>query len=77
MTGRTDRGEAWRGVDMAWGVIATLLGGLLAWGGLGYVVDRLLGLHWLFLPIGMVTGMAGAIYLVYVRFGREEHGDRG
>ncbi len=64
------RGEGWSGVGEAWAVTATLASGLLVWGGVGYAVDRLVGFRWLFLPIGMLIGMAAAIYLVYVRYGR-------
>jgi F0F1-type ATP synthase assembly protein I len=52
--------------------MGTLLSGILAWGGLGYLIDRLVGFHWLFLPIGMVVGVGTAIYLVYLRYGRDD-----
>jgi ATP synthase protein I len=65
-------GEGWRGTGEAWAVLGTLISGILAWGGIGYLIDRLLGLHWLFLPIGMVVGVGGAIYLVYLRYGRND-----
>jgi ATP synthase protein I len=65
------RGDPWSGFGTAWAIMGTLFAGLLFWGGLGYVLDRLIGLRWLFLPIGMVLGMAGGIYLVYVRYGKE------
>ncbi len=55
----------------AWSVIATLLSGILVWGGVGYLVDRWVGFHWLFLPIGMVIGVSTSIYMVYVRYGRD------
>lgn len=66
-------GNAWSGVGTAWAIIGTLAAGILAWGGIGYLVDRLLGLHWLFLPTGMVLGVAGGIYLVYLRYGKDDH----
>jgi F0F1-type ATP synthase assembly protein I len=53
-----------------------LLSGLLVWGGIGYVVDRLAGTGKLFTAIGMVVGAAASIYLVYLRYGRgndEQH----
>jgi F0F1-type ATP synthase assembly protein I len=65
-------GEGWRGMGTAWSVLGTLFSGILAWGGLGYLVDRLVGLRWLFLPIGMVVGVGAAIYLVYLRYGRDD-----
>ena len=57
----------------AWAVTGTLLAGILVWGGLGYLIDRWVGLEWLFLPIGMLVGVGASIYSVYVRFGRDEH----
>jgi ATP synthase protein I len=65
-------GDGWRGAGAAWSVMGTLLSGILAWGGLGYLIDRLVGFHWLFLPIGMVVGVGTAIYLVYLRYGRDD-----
>lgn len=69
MPGR-NAGEAWRGANQAWDVIGTLLSGQVVLGGLGYVLDRIAGIQWLFLPVGMVLGMGVSIYLVYVRYGR-------
>ena len=57
----------------AWALTGTLLAGILVWGGAGYLVDRLVGLRWLFLPIGMLVGAGASIYLVYLRYGRDEH----
>jgi ATP synthase protein I len=65
------RGDAWSGFETAWTITATLLAGLLVWGGIGYLADRLVGFRWLFLPIGMVVGMAGGIYVVYMKYGRD------
>jgi hypothetical protein len=60
-----------------WAISATLLGGMLAWGGVGYLIDRLLGTEHVFTGIGFVLGGAGAIYVVYLRYGRGEGGDGG
>jgi ATP synthase protein I len=70
MAGRS--GEGWSGTDAAWSVIATLLSGIIVWGGIGYLIDLLAGFRWLFLPIGMVVGVGTAIYMVYLRYGRDE-----
>jgi len=53
-----------------WGVTATMIGGILAWGGVGYLVDRLAGTQRVFAAIGIVLGAAGGVYLVYLRYGR-------
>ena len=70
MPGR-DPGEAWRGANQAWSVIGTLLAGIVVWGGAGWLLDRWLGFDGLFLPIGMLLGLGAAIYLIYVRYGRD------
>jgi ATP synthase protein I len=65
--GRSD----WSGFGTGWAATATLLGGILTWGGIGWVMDRLAGTGRLFLAIGLVVGAAGGIYLVYVRYGKQ------
>ncbi len=55
----------------AWSITGTLLGGILVWGGIGFLLDRWLDLRWLFLPIGMVIGAGASIYSVYLRDGRD------
>jgi F0F1-type ATP synthase assembly protein I len=62
-------GTPWTGFSTAWAVTGTLLAGILVWGGVGLLIDWLSGFHWLFLPIGMVVGVGGAIYLVVKRYG--------
>jgi F0F1-type ATP synthase assembly protein I len=64
--------DGWNAYSTAWSVIGTLIAGIVAWGGLGMLVDWLTGFRWLFLPIGMVVGVAGGIYLVWRRYGTEE-----
>jgi len=71
MSRRPDPG-GWSGVGAAWAVTGTLFAGIVAWGGLGLLVDLWLGFRWLFLPIGMVLGVGGSIYLVYVKYGKED-----
>ena len=56
----------------AWSVIGTLFAGILVWGGIGFLLDRWLDLRWLFLPIGMVIGVSASIYMVYLRYGRDD-----
>jgi F0F1-type ATP synthase assembly protein I len=57
------------GFSTAWAVTATLLAGILVWGGVGLLIDWLAGFRWLFLPIGMIVGMGSSIYLVVKRYG--------
>ncbi|TMK61968.1 MAG: hypothetical protein E6G52_09460, partial [Actinobacteria bacterium] len=51
---------------MGWAIIATLVAGMLVWGGLGYLLDRLVGTSHVFMAIGTVVGAAGGIYIVYL-----------
>ncbi|WP_018653294.1 AtpZ/AtpI family protein [Actinomadura flavalba] len=46
-----------------------LLSGMAVYGGLGWLLDRWLGLS-VFFPIGILVGLGLAIYLVYLRIGR-------
>lgn len=62
-------GSAWDGYSTGWSYLATMIAGLVAWGGIGLVVDLLLDLRWLFLPMGMLVGIGGGIYLAQRRFG--------
>jgi ATP synthase protein I len=63
-------GTQWaRGTDQAYAVLSTLLSGLVVFGGLGFFVDWLVGFHYLFLPIGILVGLALGTYAVIVRYG--------
>lgn len=56
----------------AWSITATMISGMLTWGGIGYLLDRWLDLRWLFLPVGLVIGTGASVYLIYVRYGRHD-----
>ena len=67
------RDGAWAGMGTGWAITATLLGGIAAWGGLGYLAGLLFfGAERVLAAIGMVIGAVGAIYVVYLRYGREK-----
>lgn len=53
----------------AWNIPSYLLAGVLGFGGLGYLADRLLGTDFL-VAIGIVGGMALAVYYVWFRYGK-------
>lgn len=74
MTPDEERSDAWSGMGTGWAITSTMVGGIAAWGGLGYLVDRLVGTERLFLPMGFVLGAAGAIYLIWLRYGKVESG---
>lgn len=65
------------GVQIGWGATSTLLGGLLAWGGIGWLLDYWWGTRFA-TPIGAILGMVLGIYAVVMRYGRDpqpEHTD--
>jgi ATP synthase protein I len=63
--------DAWEGYGTAWSIIGTLIAGLAVWGAIGFGIDRLAGFRMLFLPIGLVVGAVGGVWIVVVRYGRQ------
>jgi ATP synthase protein I len=57
-----------RGGDIVWSIIGTLVAGVLAWGFIGWLLDRWLGTSYL-VAVGIIVGMAGAFYLIIKRYG--------
>jgi ATP synthase protein I len=56
----------------AWSVFAYLLTGPFLYGGLGWLVDRWLGTEPVFVLVGLLGGMALALYVVWVRYGTHD-----
>jgi ATP synthase protein I len=50
-------------------ILGYMLSGLIFWGGVGYFADRFFNTSFLTL-VGLLVGMGGALYLVWLRFGR-------
>ena len=65
---RPPREPSGRGADVVWSILGTLIAGVLAWGGIGWLLDRWLGTRYL-VAVGIVVGMAGAFYLIIKRYG--------
>jgi len=59
-----------RDENAMWTIFGYLLSGLLFWGGVGYAADKWFDTSYLTLA-ALLVGMGGAIYLVWLRFGRE------
>ena len=72
MAGEPDGGDANGGSAIVWAIVGTLVSGVLVWGGIGYVVDRWLGTDSVFLAIGLVVGAGASMYLVIVRYGKNQ-----
>lgn len=62
-------------MGVGWAVTATLIAGILVWGGIGALVDRLVGTDNIFVALGVVLGAASGVYLVYLRYGRGDGWD--
>ena len=68
MTGRRPpQGDGGQNVGMT--VFSYLLAGMLAYGGLGWLIAHWTGLSLIF-PLGMLFGLALTIWLVIYRYGR-------
>ena len=63
-----EREPSGRGAEMVWSIIGTLVAGVLARGGIGWLLDRWLGTRFL-VAVGVLVGMAGAFYLIIKRYG--------
>ncbi len=61
--------EERRGLDEGLRCVSYLLSGVLLYGGAGWLLDQWLGTAFL-LPLGIVLGAAGGVYLIHKRYGR-------
>ncbi|WP_033340182.1 AtpZ/AtpI family protein [Catenuloplanes japonicus] len=57
------------GADAGWSAVGYLLGGMIIWGGAGWLVDRWLGLPDVGLLIGLIGGTIAGVYLIVKRLG--------
>jgi F0F1-type ATP synthase assembly protein I len=68
MSRREGPGRPGGGGDVVWSILGTLVAGVLAWGGIGWLLDRWLGTRFL-VAVGILVGAAGAFYLIIKRYG--------
>ena len=59
------------GADQGYRILSIMIAGLLAYGGLGWLLDRWLGTAW-FMPMGLILGVGLGVYYVVVKFGRSQ-----
>ena len=74
MAAHRGRSEASSGADTGWAVVSTMIGGIAVWAGLGFLADRWLGTAHVFFTVGVFLGTAGSIYLIWLRYGKDEGG---
>jgi F0F1-type ATP synthase assembly protein I len=67
--GRPDTGESSAGLGTGWEVVSYLISGMLAYGGIGWLIGRAVHIELLF-PVGMAVGLAIALGWVIYRYGR-------
>ncbi len=67
---REHRASSRRDENAMWSIFGYLLSGLLFWGGVGWAADRFFNTSFLTL-VGLLVGMGGALYLVWLRVVRE------
>jgi len=53
----------------AWSAFSLVIGGVLVWGVVGWLLSEWLGSR-LFVMAGLLLGMGGGLYLVWLRYGR-------
>ena len=59
-----------QGMDIGWTVFGYLIAGMLAYGGIGWLIGRAVHVELLF-PIGMLVGLAISIGFIIYRYGRQ------
>ena len=70
MADRPNPGDMWGGMSTGVAITSSLLAGLLLYGGIGLLIDRLAGTGKVFTAVGMIVGAVLGIYLIYVRYGK-------
>ena len=58
------------GLNTGWNVFGYLVGGMIAYGGIGWLIGRAVRVDLLF-PIGMLVGLAISVGWVIYRYGRQ------
>jgi ATP synthase protein I len=79
MPGRPNPGtpdNLWAGMSTGIQITSYLLAGLIVYGGIGALVDGLVGTGKVFTAVGMLVGAAFGVYLIYLRYGREDVSER-
>ncbi len=66
--------DGWSGMGTGWAITSTMLAGMVVWGGIGFLLDRLIWSQYVLTAVGLVVGAVLGTYLVYLRYGRENGG---
>jgi ATP synthase protein I len=60
-----------QGLDVGWAVSGYLISGMIAYGGIGWLIGRAVHVSLLF-PIGMLIGLAISIAFIIYRYGKQD-----
>jgi ATP synthase protein I len=60
-------------MSTGWAITTELIGAMVTLGGIGWLLDLLVGTDRIFTAIGVVLGAGLGVYIVWLRYGR---GDR-
>jgi ATP synthase protein I len=63
------RAQGAQGIAIGWTVFSYLIGGMAAYGGIGWLIGRAVHVALLF-PIGMVVGLGISVGYIIYRYGR-------
>lgn len=63
------------GLDTGWTVFSYLIAGMVAYGGIGWLIGKAVHIGLLF-PVGMIVGLAISVGFVIYRYGRQGSAER-
>jgi len=62
-------------METGWAITSTMIGGIVALGGLGYLIGKLIGAEQVSTGIGFVLGAGLAVYSIWLRYGKDDGGE--
>jgi len=65
-----------QGLGVGWTVFSYLIAGMVAYGGIGWLVGRAVHAAWLF-PVGMLVGLGISLAYIIYRYGRQGAAEEG
>lgn len=65
-----------RGIGVGWTVFSYLIGGMVAYGGIGWLVGHAVRAAWPF-PVGMLVGLGISLSYIIYRYGRQGAAEGG
>jgi len=65
-----------QGIGVGWTVFSYLIGGMVAYGGIGWLIGRAVHAAWPF-PVGMLVGLGISLGYIIHRYGRQGAAEGG